>query len=557
MRPQLLLVPLGLLLTHTAGAQTCEARVFAADPASDSFFASALDFDGSEILSGAPGARDGSGSSVGAVHVFERATPTSAWGEVAEIQPASLVQGDNFGASIARDGDTLVVGAPETASVTSGTPGRVFVFERVSSSQWDEVTVLSPPDGVPGDTFGTSVAVDGDTLLVGAPNHDDAVRPGGSTYVYTRDAGGNWSLSQRLDKPQTNGGIGFGEVVAIDGDRACISGPNMSGGAISSGAAFVYARSGGPFAIVDELIPATAGIADRFGASIVLEGDLILVGAPWFNDTASNEGAVWIFVFDPVLVDFVGVGRLSPTQADVTNDFGESLAFDNDRVLVGAPATDSVYVYENPTPVLWSSPRYVRPSLIGGLSSVGNVVALSGDAAVIGDASDSTQGFRSGALYVSDVTLADADFNGISDVCENWWSVSCTQTTPNSTGAFATLEAAGSPFAVDQSLALVARDLPAFQFGLLVASETPGLVPNPGGTQGSLCLGGTIGRFNALIAASDFAGELSLDVPIGAMPPPLPSAVSAGETWYFQVWHRDVNPTPTANFTEAIEITYL
>ncbi|MEL6907770.1 MAG: hypothetical protein AAFP22_20350, partial [Planctomycetota bacterium] len=404
---------------------------------------------------------------------------------------------------------------------------------------------------------GAAVAVEGDTLLVGAPGHDDAAAPGGSVYVYRRNGSGVWQLAQRIDKPQTFNGTSFGAPLALEGDLACIGAPTVNGSGISTGAVFAYTRSGaGPWSFLQEVQPTGLGIADLYGESLALDVGTLAVGAPQHNGVAGDEGAVWVYDYDATTMTFGAPVKLTPTQSGTANRLGSAIAMDGDRLLVGAETIDSAYVYDR-SGTSWSSPRWITPSLTGGSTSAGKAVAISGDTAVIGDSRDSTFTFQDGAFYAADVTLADVDQNGLSDVCEGWWSVSCTQTVPNSTGGFATMEAAGSPFAADQSLNLTVSGLPSFQFGLLVASETPGLVVMPGGTQGNLCLGGTIGRFNGQIAPSNSAGQLVIDVPIGLMPPPLPAAVSAGETWYFQLWHRDVNPTQTANFSEAIEVPYI
>jgi len=129
----------------------------------------------------------------------------------------------------------------------------------------------------------------------------------------------------------------------------------------------------------------------------------------------------------------------------------------------------------------------------------------------------------------------------------------------NSIGQEGTLEATGSRFVSSNDLTLTARRLPPGQFGLLLASRNIGFVPNPGGSQGNLCLGGAIGRFNAQVQPSDPAGVISFDVDLTAIPQPSALVAAApGDVWVFQTWHRDTSGgAPTSNYTGAVVVEML
>ncbi|MCP3915714.1 MAG: hypothetical protein GY711_09175 [bacterium] len=131
----------------------------------------------------------------------------------------------------------------------------------------------------------------------------------------------------------------------------------------------------------------------------------------------------------------------------------------------------------------------------------------------------------------------------------------CGPAVPNSTGSPATIEAFGWIRVSDNDFTLTARDLPPFQFGYFLASRTQAFVAMPGGSDGNLCLGGTIGRFYAQVASSGPAGTISIPVDLMGMPPPLTN-VAAGEAWNWQCWYRDVNPGPTSNFSEGREVIF-
>lgn len=132
----------------------------------------------------------------------------------------------------------------------------------------------------------------------------------------------------------------------------------------------------------------------------------------------------------------------------------------------------------------------------------------------------------------------------------------CSPAEINSTGSPATISAAGTNVALFNTFELTSTGLPTNQFGYYLTSATQGLINNPGGSQGHLCIGGQIGRFTQQVQSSGPAGEFSIQVDISALPSPLNHAVIAGETWNFTCWYRDSNPGPTSNFTDAISVTF-
>ncbi|MDF1836914.1 MAG: endonuclease [Planctomycetota bacterium] len=137
-------------------------------------------------------------------------------------------------------------------------------------------------------------------------------------------------------------------------------------------------------------------------------------------------------------------------------------------------------------------------------------------------------------------------------------TVFCSPAVTNSTGNPAIIHAAGSIVAADNDLTLSASQLPPNQFGYFLSGRSVSFVPNPGGSQGILCLGGAIGRFNAgpLIRYSGPFGFFMIPVDLTQMPTSPVQPALAGQTWTFQCWYRDINPGTTSNFTDAIEFVF-
>jgi hypothetical protein len=133
----------------------------------------------------------------------------------------------------------------------------------------------------------------------------------------------------------------------------------------------------------------------------------------------------------------------------------------------------------------------------------------------------------------------------------------CAPAIANSTGWPALINATGTDMLAANDLGLEARSLPTQTFGFFIVSRTPASVLNPGGSQGRLCLGGAIGRYQNQVQNSGALGMIAMPVNTNALPSPTgPIAAAVGEQWFFQAWYRDANPTSTSNFTDTVAVTF-
>lgn len=155
------------------------------------------------------------------------------------------------------------------------------------------------------------------------------------------------------------------------------------------------------------------------------------------------------------------------------------------------------------------------------------------------------------------VEAAIDDFRVVDALCDQVIGVSYCVAAPNSTGVVGEIEGEGTNFVISNDLELVARDLPQNQFGFFVVSADQAFVPNPGGSQGNLCVGTNTGRYLTQIADSGTAGRLRLIVNTFAIAQPTGTLPAfPGDTWNFQCWHRDLNPGATSNLTRGYSVTF-
>lgn len=219
--------------------------------------------DGLVVAAGEPDAENG-----GNVYVYDYSNKF--WGVTPQIiSPVQTLPEDQFGFSVEIDNEFMVVGAPNALSgvVTSGI---AYVYRKIGGV-WSYFETLQPSDGMAGDLFGYSVAIDGASIVVGAYNNDGT----GSVYVYELD-NDSWVFSQKFKAASPASGAYFGKAVDIQSDVIVVGADNQS---TSAGRAYVFKRNGVLWE--QEQVLGDPGLAlSRFGASVSVDGSYIAVGGP-------------------------------------------------------------------------------------------------------------------------------------------------------------------------------------------------------------------------------------------------------------------------------------
>jgi hypothetical protein len=278
---------------------------------------------GDTAVVGAYGADVGLNSNQGSAYVFVRSG--SAWTQQAKLTAADGAANDLFGQSVAVSGDTAVAGAAGDDVGVNSNQGSAYVFIR-SGFVWTQQAKLTAADGAAGDNLGESLALDGDTAVVGA-YADDLGR--GSAYVFIR-SGSVWTQQAKLTAADGASSDNFGDGVGLDGDTAVIGAPSDDRGTnINQGSAYVFTRSGSSWTQHGNFAASDGAAGDSFGWSVSVSGNTVVAGS--HNDdtvTQSNHGSAYFFAEPLPDADGDGVPDTSDNCPTVPNPLQEDSDFD-------------------------------------------------------------------------------------------------------------------------------------------------------------------------------------------------------------------------------------
>ncbi|MDQ6602554.1 MAG: FG-GAP repeat protein [Chloroflexota bacterium] len=308
-----------------------------------------------------------------AVALVTHARGTPAWSQQQKLVADDTVISDGFAASVAVSGDTAVVGADRKNDIT----GAAYVYIRVDGV-WTRQGELTANDAAKFDQFGKSVAVSGDTVVVGAHGKNKFT---GAAYIFTR-SGTTWSQQQKLIADDTVIPNDFGVSVAVSGDTVVIGASPRFDRDNRTSAAHVFTRTNGNWTQQQRLSAGNAVADEAFGVSVAVSGDTAVVGA---SRTVGLTGAIYIFT----RVDSAWTQQQRFTAGDAAgfDQFGGSVAVSGDIVMVSASHekgyTGAVYVYGRLNGN-WIQLQRLTASDGPKLPGFGGSVSVSGDTAVIG-----------------------------------------------------------------------------------------------------------------------------------------------------------------------------
>lgn len=375
-----------------------EQQLIAADGMALDQFGSAVAISGDTALVGAPYDMVGGSIHQGSVYVFIRTGNT--WTQQAQLFASDGAAGDEFGWSVALDGDTAVIGAEADDVFANVDQGTAYVFVR-SGTTWTEQAHLYANDGsgTDRDYFGSAVAVQGDTAIVGAFLDDYLSNINqGSAYVFVR-SGTTWSLQQHLLPSDGKTAEEFGSSVALDAETAVVGAwSDTINGNTQQGSAYVFTRSGTTWSQQAKLEAADGQTRDFLGISVAINGDTVIAGADTHDVSANtDQGAAYVFVRSGTT--WSQQQELLAGDGAANDQFGHSVAVHGDSAVIGAwmdtvnaaTAQGSAYVF-NRSGSTWTQSQQLTAADGTTGDQFGTSVALSSDSIVVGAWADDVGG---------------------------------------------------------------------------------------------------------------------------------------------------------------------
>ncbi len=393
------------------------------DPASTDRFGGAVAISGDVAVIGAPLA-DPRGEDSGAAYIFRRIG--GVWTQEAKIVPPDGQAGDSFGAAASILGTIAVIGAHRDDD-NGADSGSAYVYERLPGGQWTLDQKIKPLDGENGDRFAFSLDLSavfggGVAIAISAYLNDEAECEAGAVYVFEEVEGDVWSQTDKLFPAEPHVMDSFGWSVAISGDDIIVGtylDDELGNGA---GAAYIFRRDvfegWSQFA---KLKASDGEPVDNFGIAVDLDGPVAVVGAFLEDEQADEAGAAYVFR---------RVGNLWGQEAKLLapdgasdDEFGKAVAVDDDTIIVGARFVDAkgqdagaAYVYK------WGGTSWTLAARLSAFdgeadAEFGNGVALGPAGALIGSWRDGSGPDERGAVYSVDVSattcLPDLNVDGI------------------------------------------------------------------------------------------------------------------------------------------------
>jgi len=343
---------------------------------------------------------------------------------VTRLPTVNVPSNDNYGQPVATTRDTVVVGSPFDKNLGGQAVGAayVFVWRPGTAGQWDLVKEIQAPDGLSGDQFGSAVAIDRDTIAVGAPERVENGKASGVVYVFGRNIGGSnqWGFVKKIVASDAAGADLFGGAVAISADTLVVGAKERDDSGNNSGSVYVFERNLGganQWGQSRKVLAPDGRGGDQFGSAVALSGDILAVGVPFRNDLGSASGSVSVFErnFNPTnpvvpLSNNWGLRKKLLASDGVANDqFGSAVCVSGGLLISGAPfanplasASGAAYTFDRNAGGSnnWGQIKKLVPADGMGNDQFGGAVAVSGDTVVIGARLSEDQGQNAGSAYV-------------------------------------------------------------------------------------------------------------------------------------------------------------
>jgi len=534
---------------------TEDAVIVPADPDQHWAFGGAAAGDGDTLVAGDHRAH-GVIPWTGGAFVYVRSG--AGWTQQGRLFASDGATNDYFGLDVAICGDTVVVGSQDDDDHGTSS-GSAYVFSR-SGTTWTQTQKLTASDAAQADSFGSSVSIQGTTVLVGAPGDDDMGQGSGSVYVFCHD-GTSWVQTAKLVPPDGGHGDRFGYTVLLhEGYAFCAAHLDEEGG-IRIGSVYVYEGACSSWILRTKIVPGDGVSWGAFGHSVAAHGSRLAIGS--IGATGASWGTGAVYLYQGTAASWTLEAKLFASDGEDQDAFGWALAMSEDLVLVSSPAAEGLvpdagacYLLQH-LPSGWTERAKLVASDGHASGALGTSVVRLGGTLLAGAWSQGP--LNHGAVYVYELldqieSYCFGDGSGSPCPCANESPPGSQAGCNNSTGTGARLLAGGTSSVGADDLVLDAGDLVPDQPGLCFAGENAvnGGAGLPFG-DGLRCAGANVVRLSVQIA--DPSGNASWGPGLA-----LQGGWQAGDQSHFQVWYRDPTGSPCGaglNTTNGIAVRWV
>ena len=338
---------------------------------------------------------------------FILSIPTSfgqTWDEIIKITASDPGSHDRFGESVAIEGNYAMLGAPNDDDGGSGT-GSVYVFERDDDDDlWIQTQKLNHSDPEVSDWFGQDISISGNYAVISTRYTDGAGSQSGSAYIFERDEDGLWSEIQKLTASDAAAGDRFGSSVSMDNDYLIVGASEAND---NTGSAYMFERNEeGLWIEVQEITSSDAASADWFGWSVTIDGEYAIVGANYNDDEGTHSGSAYVFERD---IDGVWIEtqKLAAFDTGIYDQFGCHVSISGNYAIIGALRSyedglqsGAAYIFERDDEGLWTETQKLNASDAAAHDWFGHQVKIDENYAVIGALNNDDAGSQSGSAYI-------------------------------------------------------------------------------------------------------------------------------------------------------------
>ncbi len=391
--------------TRAGTAWTQQQKLTANDGAAGDLFGNALALNNTTAVIGATNDDLGGNTDAGSAYVFTRTGAT--WAQQQKLTIADNAPNDYFGSTVALSGETVLAGAPGKTVNGGLNRGAAYAFVRAGAT-WTQQLQFTASDGAAGDGLGSAIALSGETALISAPGKTvNGNNLQGAAYLFTR-AGAAWSQQQKLSANDGAAQDLFGYAVALENNTLVIGAKNAKAGAnATQGAAYVFSTAGDLWTQSQRLTGHDGAAGDQFGVSVALSGQTCIAGA-WLAKVGVNasQGAAYIFEGSKA---FPQEGQLVASDGATNDQFGYAVALSGDLAVIGAPQDKvganalqgSAYVFSRSNNLGWTQQAHLIAADGAANDLLGTTVAISGQMVIVGAAYDQIGGSANqGSAYV-------------------------------------------------------------------------------------------------------------------------------------------------------------